>query len=78
MTTRRNTNETTTPIEEVTVAAREVTCPSCGTRNRTPVIAKGRPRCGKCHTNLPWLVEVTTADFDAMVQQSVMPVLLDV
>lgn len=58
--------------------AREITCPNCGTRNRTPVIAKGRPRCGKCHTDLPWLVEVTTADFDAMVQQSVMPVLVDI
>ncbi len=57
---------------------RETICPSCGTRNRTPVIAKGRPRCGKCHTDLPWLVEVTTVDFDPMVKQSVMPVLVDV
>ena len=60
------------------MAAREVTCPNCGTRNRTPVIAKGRPRCGKCHTALPWLVDVTTADFDSMVQQSALPVLVDV
>ncbi len=60
------------------MAAREVTCPNCGTRNRTPVIAKGRPRCGKCHTDLPWLVDVTTADFDSMVQQSALPVLVDV
>lgn len=60
------------------MAAREVVCPACGTRNRTPVIAKGRPRCGKCQTNLPWLTDVTTADFDTMIEQSAMPVLIDI
>lgn len=60
------------------MAAREVICPNCGTRNRTPVIAKGRPRCGKCHTDLPWLVDVTTGEFDEMIKRSVLPVLIDV
>ena len=60
------------------MATREAICPNCGTRNRTPVIAKGRPRCGKCHTDLPWLVEVTTAEFDSMIEQAPMPVLVDV
>ena len=56
----------------------EVVCPSCQARNRTPVIAAGRPRCGKCRTDLPWLVDVTTGEFDAMVEKSVVPVLIDV
>jgi len=58
--------------------AQEVVCPSCQARNRTPVIAAGRPRCGKCRTDLPWLVDVTTGEFDAMVEKSVLPVLIDV
>ncbi|MFW2383350.1 MAG: thioredoxin [Acidimicrobiales bacterium] len=58
--------------------AGEAVCPSCATRNRTPVIAKGRPRCAKCKTDLPWLVEVSTSEFDAMVEQSALPVLVDV
>ncbi len=60
------------------MAAREVACPTCGTRNRTPVVAKGRPRCGKCHAELPWLVDVTTGEFDQMIEQSGLPVLIDV
>lgn len=31
-------------------------CPSCGTKNRTPVASVGKPRCAKCQTDLPWLV----------------------
>lgn len=31
-------------------------CPSCGTKNRTPVTSTGRPRCAKCHGDVPWLV----------------------
>jgi thioredoxin 2 len=58
--------------------AQEVVCPSCRARNRTPVVATGRPRCGKCHVDLPWLVDVTTKEFDALVEQSVVPVLVDV
>ena len=60
------------------MAAREAICPNCSTRNRTPVVARGRPRCGKCHTDLPWLTEVTTLEFDTMIEQSIMPVLVDV
>jgi thioredoxin 2 len=32
-------------------------CPSCGTKNRVPVSAKGRPQCAHCHQPLPWLVD---------------------
>ena len=40
-----------------------VACPSCGTKNRVPVAASGHPRCPKCHTDLPWLVDASDADF---------------
>lgn len=42
-------------------------CPSCGTRNRLPVVATGKPRCASCHRDLPWLVDAGEADFDAAI-----------
>jgi len=41
-----------------------VACPSCGTKNRTPVAVSGRPRCAKCQADLPWLVDATDATFN--------------
>ncbi|HEX6020362.1 MAG TPA: hypothetical protein VFZ00_00105 [Solirubrobacter sp.] len=35
-----------------------IACPSCGTRNRVGPIASGAPRCARCKTTLPWLVNV--------------------
>jgi thioredoxin 2 len=52
-------------------------CPKCDASNRVPVVATGRPRCGKCHEDLPWLVDVSTREFDAVVDQSTVPVLVD-
>ena len=40
-----------------------VACPSCGTKNRTPVAVSGRPRCANCQADLPWLVDATDANF---------------
>lgn len=57
-------------------ASPTVACPSCGKKNRVPGAASGRPRCGACHADLPWIVEATTATFDAAVDSSV-PVLVD-
>lgn len=54
-----------------------VSCPSCGTRNRLPVVASGRPRCASCHVDLPWLVEATADEFDRAVRGSSLPVLVD-
>ena len=34
-----------------------IACPTCGTKNRLPVVAHGHPRCASCKTDLPWLVE---------------------
>lgn len=44
-----------------------IACPTCGTKNRLPVVAHGHPRCASCKTDLPWLVEAGDADFDAAV-----------
>jgi thioredoxin 2 len=51
-------------------------CPSCGTANRVAPTPKGTPRCAKCKTMLPWLVEADTASFDAEASASV-PVVVD-
>lgn len=38
-------------------------CPSCGAKNRLPVVASGSPRCAKCQTALPWQVEAGDQEF---------------
>ena len=53
-------------------------CPSCGTRNRVPAVASGRPRCATCGADLPWLVDTGDADFGDVVEKSALPVLVDV
>ncbi|MFT7598075.1 MAG: thioredoxin 2 [Acidimicrobiales bacterium] len=55
----------------------KVTCPACGTRNRVPVDASGRPRCGKCRLDLPWLADVEGDQFDAVIASSTIPSLVD-
>lgn len=40
-----------------------VACPSCGTKNRLPVVAQGHPRCATCKADLPWLVDASDGDF---------------
>ena len=54
-----------------------VECPSCGKRNRVPAQAKGTPRCASCHQPIPWIAEAGDADFAGVVEQSPLPVLLD-
>ncbi len=49
------------------MASPVVACPSCGTKNRLPVAAGGYPRCAKCKTNLPWLVDAGDTDFAAAI-----------
>jgi thioredoxin 2 len=44
-----------------------VACPKCGTKNRVPIIAGGRPRCGSCKADVPWVVPATDADFAAAI-----------
>ena len=54
-----------------------VTCPSCSKKNRVPPVAGGVPRCGACHAPLPWLTSAGDADFDRVVGESPLPVLVD-
>jgi thioredoxin 2 len=54
-----------------------VTCPDCGKKNRVPAVAPGRPRCAQCHHDLPWIADAGDADFAAVVEQSPLPVVVD-
>jgi thioredoxin 2 len=53
-----------------------VACTNCGKKNRLPVLARGTPRCGNCHTALPWIVDADAQDFDGALDADV-PVLVD-
>jgi thioredoxin 2 len=53
-----------------------ITCTNCGKRNRVPISASGVPRCGFCHTALPWIVDADATTFDSAVDSS-LPVLVD-
>jgi thioredoxin 2 len=44
-----------------------VACPSCGAKNRVPQVSSGHPRCAKCRTDLPWVVDADDEEFDRAV-----------
>ena len=54
-----------------------IICPNCGAKNRLPAANAGVPRCGRCHHGLPWLTTATDDDFDAVVLDARLPVLVD-
>ncbi len=54
-----------------------ISCPRCGVGNRVPITSRGKPRCAKCHTDLPWLADATTSDLDAILAEASLPVLVD-
>jgi thioredoxin 2 len=54
-----------------------VACRECGTKNRVPASAAGVPKCGKCGSLMPWVVEAGDDDFDAVAISSSVPVLVD-
>jgi thioredoxin 2 len=56
----------------------KVECSNCGAKNRVPAVAAGTPRCGKCSTPLRWVVDATDEEFHAVVDESSLPVLVDV
>ncbi|HEX4430818.1 MAG TPA: thioredoxin domain-containing protein [Frankiaceae bacterium] len=61
-----------------TTEATTILCTNCGTRNRVPIAAAGKPRCGKCQSPLPWVVAIKEDAFAAAVEGADLPVLLDV
>ncbi len=63
--------------QEVEMTSTVMTCPTCGARNRVANDARGRPRCSRCHVDLPWLAEVTAEEFERVIGQSSLPVLVD-
>jgi thioredoxin 2 len=53
-----------------------IACPTCGTRNRVGPVARGTPRCPKCKSALPWVVDANAASFGDETTASV-PVVVD-
>ena len=53
-----------------------LTCSQCGARNRVGPVETGTPRCAKCKTALPWVVNADEASFTAETTASV-PVVVD-
>jgi thioredoxin 2 len=53
-----------------------LTCSQCDARNRVGPIETGTPRCAKCKTALPWIVDAGEASFTAETTASV-PVIVD-
>ena len=54
-----------------------VACAVCGKKNRVPAAASGIPRCGNCHSALPWTADADDESFDDVVTSSALPVLID-
>jgi thioredoxin 2 len=54
-----------------------VRCLNCGSNNRVPAAATGTPRCGRCHSPLPWVVEAGDDSFSEIADESRIPVLVD-
>jgi thioredoxin 2 len=53
-----------------------IACPTCGARNRVGPIAQGIPRCPRCKSELPWVVDADADTFAAETTASV-PVVID-
>ena len=54
-----------------------IRCPNCGHKNRVPVVASGRPRCGNCHKALPWIVDALDDTFAEIAEKADPPVIVD-
>ena len=59
------------------MSANVVTCPSCGTRNRVPAVATGKPACQQCKAAWPWVVSADDETFAAVTESSKIAVLID-
>jgi thioredoxin 2 len=61
----------------MTESAEIVMCPNCGRKNRVPAAASGVPRCGQCHSPLPWIAMADDSSYRAVVDEAALPVLVD-
>ena len=61
----------------MTTATTIIRCPNCGHKNRVPVAARGRPRCGNCHKALPWIVNALDDTFADVAEKADPPVIVD-
>ena len=53
-----------------------ISCPTCNARNRVGPIARGIPRCPRCKSTLPWVIDADSDTFVAETTASV-PVVVD-
>src|SRR5690349_6861975 len=58
-------------------SATVIRCGTCGQKNRVPAAAGGIPQCGRCHSPLPWIADAGEETYDAVVDHSSLPVLVD-
>ena len=61
----------------MTTASTIIRCENCGRKNRVPVAAGGRPRCGNCHKALPWIVDALDDTFAELAEKADPPVIVD-
>jgi thioredoxin 2 len=54
-----------------------VVCSKCGKKNREPAAASGLPRCGNCHSPLPWIAGADDDTYASVVEGASLPVLVD-
>ncbi len=54
-----------------------VQCEHCGRWNRIPVASSGTPRCGNCHSALPWIVNAGDDTFADVAEHADLIVLVD-
>lgn len=59
------------------MAADVITCRECGTRNRVPAVAAGKPACSQCKTPLTWIAAADDTNFDQVADSSKVAVLVD-
>ena len=67
----RGREATTAAAGSTLVIVTTIGCPTCNARNRVGPIAQGIPRCPRCKSVLPWVVEADSAKFVAETTASV-------
>ena len=61
----------------MTTATTIIRCGNCGHKNRVPLAAGGRLRCGNCHRALAWIVDALDDTFAEIAEKADPPVIVD-